>query len=58
MARQVLMSPNRKMLDAAHAKGVTLDIGLPSLRNFYAMAWYKKIAWIILTFSSLPLHFL
>jgi hypothetical protein len=56
---QYLASPTRKDIDAAHAKGKSLDIGVPSLRNILLGRLSKRrvIAWWLICLSSLPLHF-
>ena len=53
---QCLSAPTRKEVDAAHANGRYLDIGLPSLKNLNG--WKKKLVFFLLIMSSLPLHFL
>lgn len=53
---QCLNAPNRKEVDAAHAKGYWLDIGVLSIRNYLYMSWRKKWLWGLLAFSTIPLH--
>ncbi|KAH6865333.1 hypothetical protein BKA58DRAFT_321608 [Alternaria rosae] len=53
---QVLSSPTRKDLDAAHAKGQWLDIGRLSPRNLRAISRSRATLWLILVLSSTPLH--
>ncbi|MCJ1428925.1 hypothetical protein MMC29_006836, partial [Sticta canariensis] len=55
---QCLNAPNRKEVDAAHAKGYWLDIGALSIRNFFYMSREKAWLWILLAFSTIPLHLL
>lgn len=55
---QCLNSPNREEVDAAHTKGEWLDIGVLSLRNYMYMGRRKVWLWLLLAFSSLPLHLL
>jgi hypothetical protein len=55
---QVLIAPNRKELDRAHARRRWLHIGVPSLHNLTRIAWDRALLWILLMLSSLPLHFL
>lgn len=55
---QCLNAPNRKEVDAAHAQGYWLDIGVLSIRNFFYMSWEKAWLWILLAFSTIPLHLL
>ncbi|EHY56089.1 hypothetical protein HRR83_006539 [Exophiala dermatitidis] len=53
---QCLSSPTRKDVDTAHAKGNWLDIGVPSIRNLLSIPTYKLVLWLVLGFSSVPLH--
>ncbi|KAL2430720.1 hypothetical protein ABEF95_013198 [Exophiala dermatitidis] len=53
---QCLSSPTRKDVDTAHAKGKWLDIGVPSIRNLLSIPTYKLVLWLVLGFSSVPLH--
>jgi hypothetical protein len=53
---QCLSSPTRREVDAAHAVGKYVDIGLPSFRNL--KGWKKKILFGLLVASTIPLHFL
>ena len=53
---QCLNAPNRKEVDAAHAKGYWLDIGVLSIRNYLYMSRRKKWLWGLLAFSTIPLH--
>lgn len=55
---QCLSAPSRLEVDAAHARGRYLDIGVPSLHNVLAspLSFKKKICWWILAASSFPLH--
>ncbi|KAF6817933.1 hypothetical protein CPLU01_13449 [Colletotrichum plurivorum] len=53
---QCLMAPTRPEIDDAHARQSWLDVGIPSVRNFWNKPWKKKIIWILLSLSSLPLH--
>ena len=55
---QCLNAPNRKEVDAAHAKGYWLDIGVLCIRNFFYMSREKVWLWILLAFSTIPLHLL
>jgi hypothetical protein len=55
---KVLCSPTRHELDAAHAKGKWLDIGLLSFRNFLAIPRSRATLCLLLALSSLPLHLL
>lgn len=53
---QLLCAPNRSNVDKAHAHGVWLDIGIPSIRNLRFIAWKRRALWIALCISSIPLH--
>ena len=54
---QVLSAPTRREVDAAHAKGRWLDIGVPSVRNWASVSWTSRTLWFLLGVSSIPLHF-
>lgn len=53
---QCLSAPSRADIDKAHSKRDWLDIGTFSVRNFSAMDAKRKILWILLLVSSLPVH--
>jgi hypothetical protein len=55
---QVLNSPTRKDVDAAHAKGQWLDIGILSPLNLRSLSRTRAVLWSTLTLSSIPLHLL
>jgi uncharacterized protein DUF6536 len=55
---QCLSAPTRREINNAHKRGITLDIGIPSLRNLRAIDRWKVLMWILLGISSLPLHLL
>jgi hypothetical protein len=55
---QLLAAPKRDEIDKAHLQSMWLDIGVPSLRNIPHIAWARRLTWMILGLSSLPLHFL
>lgn len=55
---QCLSAPTRKEVNTAHAKGVWLDIGIPSMRNLRYIDRRRVILWGLLGLSSLPLHLL
>jgi hypothetical protein len=55
---QCLSAPTRREINNAHKRGITLDIGIPSLRNLGALDPWKFLMWILLGISSLPLHLL
>ena len=53
---QCLVAPNRSEVDAAHAKGVWLDVGVPSVRNLRHIAWRRVALWFFLAISTIPIH--
>ena len=53
---QILSAPTRAQIDAAHAKEMWLDIGRNSIRNVCSMSRRKKILWMFLGGSAVPLH--
>ncbi|KAH8751875.1 hypothetical protein BGZ57DRAFT_774608, partial [Hyaloscypha finlandica] len=53
---QCLTAPTRSEIDVAHCKGRYLDIGLPSLNTLNG--WKRKVTFMFLVLSTLPLHFL
>lgn len=55
---QCLGAPTRSEVDNAHGRGVSLDIGLPTVKNLFYMKVWKGILWLFLCLSSLPLHLL
>lgn len=57
-AMQVLNSPTREEVDAAHAKGKYVEIGVPSVSNVLVLSRFKIIAWIVLAVFALPVHML
>ena len=58
LCMQLLASPRRKEVDEAHKRWRWLDIGVPSTRNLRSIALNRRMAWVMLVLSSLPLHFL
>ncbi|KXH31914.1 hypothetical protein CSIM01_02466 [Colletotrichum simmondsii] len=55
---QCLIAPTRAEIDSAHAQQEWLDIGVPSIRNFWSISWKRKVVWLLLATSSFPLHLL
>ena len=53
---QCLVSPTRADIDRAHAKRQWLDIGVNSIRNFGYIDTFRRILWVLLAISSIPLH--
>ena len=58
LCMQLLVSPTRTEVNEAHKQWRWLDIGVPSVRNLFSIALEKRIVWVILGLSSVPLHFL
>ena len=57
-AAQLLSAPSRKDLDRQHARGVWLDIGVSSVRNFRYLPLWRTAIWAVLVLSTVPLHLL
>lgn len=55
---QCLTSPTRRDVDIAHSRGVSLDIGVPSIKNLFHVRHWKRVVWLSLCVSTLPLHLL
>jgi hypothetical protein len=58
LCMQLIAAPSRKDIDIAHSKGIWLDIGVPSVRNWKHIPGKRRTFWAILVISSLPIHFL
>ena len=57
-AQQCLASPTRSEIDAAHAGRRWMDIGVPSIRNLFKIKPERRLLWIAIGFTSIPLHLL
>ncbi|KAI1764186.1 hypothetical protein GGR53DRAFT_530815 [Hypoxylon sp. FL1150] len=55
---QVLNSPSREEVNAAHFGGSWMGIGIPSVRNAFGVSKFKTVCWLCLLFSSVPIHLL
>jgi hypothetical protein len=55
---QVLNAPTRSECDIAHARGDWVDIGVTSLRNIAKITWPRRVLWLLLGLSSVPIHLL
>jgi hypothetical protein len=55
---QVLSSPTRQDVDAIHARGDWLDVGILSPRNLRLIPRKRAALWCMLGLSSIPLHLL
>ncbi|KAI1497832.1 hypothetical protein F5X99DRAFT_353108 [Biscogniauxia marginata] len=53
---QVLNSPSREEVNAAHFSGSWMGIGVPSVRNAFRVSKFKTCCWIVLLLSSIPIH--
>ncbi|THC99990.1 hypothetical protein EYZ11_000569 [Aspergillus tanneri] len=53
---QCLSAPSREDIDKAHAKGEWLDVGTFSYRNVAAMDIRRKVIWLVLLLTSIPIH--
>ena len=53
---QCLSAPSRTDIDRAHSKRTWLDIGVVSARNLWVMDARRKLLWMILFISSVPVH--
>ena len=51
---QCLSAPDRSELDAAHAQGKSMDIGVPSFGNLRRIDWRRTMAWVLLAITSVP----
>jgi len=56
--QQCLVAPSRSEIDAAHAKGRWMDIGVPSIRNLFKIKLERTLLWIFIGLTSIPLHLL
>lgn len=57
LCMQRLLAPTRELVDNVHRNKQWLNIGIPSFRNFRYVELRKKVVWMLLALSSLPLHF-
>jgi hypothetical protein len=55
---QVLNAPTRLECDKAHARGGWMDIGITSLHNIFRVTWPRRVLWLLLGVSSVPIHLL
>lgn len=55
---QLLIAPTRKEVDHAHTQGTWMDIGIPSIRNFWRVKLQRQVGWLLLALSSGTLHLL
>lgn len=55
---QFLCAPTREDVDAYHARGQWLDIGVRSFRNFKAVRGWRMVVTVLLILTSMPVHVL
>ncbi|KAJ5165820.1 hypothetical protein N7492_006116 [Penicillium capsulatum] len=55
---QTLVAPSRQEIDKSHARHQWLDIGRASVRNLFAISWYRLALWTILMITATPFHLL
>ena len=53
---QCLSAPSRSEVDKAHLDGKSVNIGVPSIRNFRYISGRRISLWMILCISTIPLH--
>lgn len=53
---QCLSAPTRQELDLAHKRQTWLDIGVLSPRNIKSVSKSRRVRWLILGLSTIPLH--
>ena len=56
--QQCLAAPTRSEIDAAHAKRHWMDIGVPGVRNLFRIKAERRLLWIAIGITSVPLHLL
>ena len=56
--QQCLAAPTRSEIDATHARRRWMDIGVPSVRNLFRIKPERRLLWIAIGFTSIPLHLL
>ncbi|CAN9439696.1 unnamed protein product [Alternaria alternata] len=55
---QIAMAPSRADVDKAHGRRQALTIGIPTLKNFRNISISRRVCWVLLALSSIPLHLL
>lgn len=55
---QTLVAPSRQEMDRAHSKGVSLDIGVPNVKNLWYINWGRVITWVLIGMLATMLHLL
>jgi hypothetical protein len=57
-AMQCVTSPTRSECDVAHARGDWMDVGVAGTRNLTRISHRRKVVWVLLALSSIPIHLL
>lgn len=57
-SRQCLSAPTRHDIDECHKQRVWLSVGTSSLRNLIRIPRQRAMLWLLIAFSSVPLHLL
>lgn len=52
----IVSAPSRRDIDKMHARKKVLDIGLNSVSNTFKLGWNRRVVWVLLGLSSIPLH--
>jgi hypothetical protein len=55
---QTLVAPSRQEMDRAHSKGVSLDIGVPNVKNLRYINRGRVITWALIGMLATLLHLL
>lgn len=55
---QCVSMPTREELDEAHERGRWMHVGVLGLRNFFHISNWRRVVWILLAISSVPIHLL
>ena len=55
---QILNSPLREEIDRAYESKRWMCVGIPNIRNLSQIPWMRRILWVVLALSSLPVHLL
>ncbi|KAI0436193.1 hypothetical protein F4803DRAFT_543152 [Xylaria telfairii] len=53
---QILNAPTREEIDAAHIRGMSLEIGVSSPYNLFKISKFRTFCWLGLLISSIPIH--
>jgi hypothetical protein len=53
---QTLVAPSRQEIDRAHSKGISLDIGVPNVKNLWYINRGRAITWALIGMLATLLH--